>query len=304
VNRCQSCHLPFTVPTNNRLKRSLRATFLGMGINAVLSAAKFAVGVLGHSHALIADAVESSADILSSIIVWRALVVAAEPADREHPYGHGKAEPLAAATVAAMLWLAALGIIVKSAQHLAQPRVAPRAFTLLVLIAVVVVKEALFRFVSREAGSVQSIVVYADAWHHRSDAVTSLAAAIGISLALLGGPGFSFADDAAAIVAGVIIAWNGWKLLGPALNELMDAAPNAAVVAHIKSVASRVPGVQRIEKCIARKAGFEYFVDMHVEVDPQLTVRQAHEIAHLVKDQVRQEVPTVHDVLVHIEPGS
>jgi cation diffusion facilitator family transporter len=291
------------VPTD-RLKRSLKATFLGMAINAVLSAAKFTVGVLGHSHALIADAVESSADILSSIIVWRALVVAAEPADREHPYGHGKAEPLAAATVAAMLWLAALGIIVKSAQDLAQPRTTPRAFTLFVLIAVVLVKEALFRFVSREAGSVQSIVVYADAWHHRSDAVTSLAAAIGITFALLGGPRFSFADDAAAIVAGVIIAWNGWKLLGPAFNELMDAAPNAAVVAHIKSVASRVAGVRRIEKCIARKAGFEYFVDMHVEVDPQLTVRQAHQIAHLVKDQVRQEVPTVHDVLVHIEPGS
>jgi cation diffusion facilitator family transporter len=291
------------VPTD-RLKRSLKATFLGMAINAVLSAVKFTVGVLGHSHALIADAVESSADILSSIIVWRALVVAAEPADREHPYGHGKAEPLAAATVAAMLWVAALGIIVKSAQDLAQPRTTPRAFTLFVLIAVVVVKEMLFRFVSREAGSVQSIVVYADAWHHRSDAVTSLAAAIGITFALLGGPRFSFADDAAAMVAGLIIAWNGWKLLGPALNELMDAAPNAAVVAHIRSVASRVDGVRRIEKCIARKAGFEYFVDMHVEVDPQLTVRQAHEIAHHVKDRVRQEVPTVHDVLVHIEPGS
>jgi cation diffusion facilitator family transporter len=275
-----------------------------MAINAVLSAAKFAAGVIGHSHALIADAVESSADILSSIIVWRALVVAAEPADREHPYGHGKAEPLAAATVAAMLLLAALGIIVKAAQHLTQPRVAPKAFTLLVLIGVVVVKETLFRFVSREAGSVRSIVVYADAWHHRSDAVTSLAAAIGITFALLGGPGLLFADDAAAIVAGLIIAWNGWKLLGPALNELMDAAPNAALVAHIRSVAGSVPGVQKIEKCIARKVGFEYFVDMHVEVDPKLTVQEAHGIAHQVKDRVRQDMPNVHDVLVHVEPGS
>ena len=226
---------------NDRLKRSLKATFLGMAINAVLSAVKFAAGVLGHSHALVADAVESSADILSSIVVWRALVVAAEPADREHPYGHGKAEPLAAATVAFMLWVAALGIIVKSVQHLAQPRSAPRAFTLLILIAVVVVKEALFRFVSREATSMQNIVVYADAWHHRSDAVTSLAAAMGIALALFGGPGFYFADDAAAIVAGVIIAWNGWKLLRPALNELMDAAPNAALVALIKPRPARWP---------------------------------------------------------------
>src|SRR5580692_2812422 len=268
-----------------------------MAVNIVLSAVKFAAGVLGHSHALIADAVESGADILSSIVVWRALVLAAEPADREHPYGHGKAEPLAAATVATMLLVVAAGIIFKSALHLALPRQAPEPFTLLVLIAVVVIKEALFRFVAREAGSVESIVVYADAWHHRSDAVTSLAAAIGITCALLGGPRFSFADDAAAIVAGLIIAWNGWKLLKPAYNELMDAAPGVALVAQIKSAASQVAGVKRIEKCIVRKAGYEYFVDMHVEVDPELTVRQAHGIAHLVKDRVREAMPSVHDVL-------
>ena len=275
-----------------------------MAVNAALSAVKFAAGVLGHSHALIADAVESSADILSSIIVWRALVAAAEPADREHPYGHGKAEPLAAANVAIMLLLAAAGIIFTSVRDLALPPQTPRAFTLFVLIAVVVLKETLFRFVSREAGSVQSIVVFADAWHHRSDAVISLAAALGIALSVLGGPKFSFADNAAAIVAGLIIAWNGWKLLRPALNELMDAAPSVALVAQIKTAASRVSGVQKIEKCIVRKAGFDYFVDMHVEVDPQLTVRQAHEIAHRVKDSVRESMPSVHDVLVHIEPGS
>jgi cation diffusion facilitator family transporter len=289
---------------NNRLERSLKATFLGMAVNAALSAVKFTAGVLGHSHALIADAVESGADILSSIIVWRALVVAAEPADREHPYGHGKAEPLAAATVAVMLWVAAAGIILKSAQDLALPRDTPRAFTLFVLLAVVAVKETLFRFVARQAGSVQSILVYADAWHHRSDAITSLAAAIGITFALLGGPELSFADDGAAMVAGLIVAWNGWKLLGPALNELMDAAPAAALVAQIKSAAAQVAGVQRIEKCVVRKAGFDYFVDMHVEVDPQLTVREAHQIAHHVKDRVRETMPSVHDVLVHIEPAS
>jgi cation diffusion facilitator family transporter len=294
--------IPPAVP-NDRLQRSLKATFLGMAVNAVLSAAKFTAGVLGHSHALIADAVESSADILSSIVVWRALVVAAEPADRDHPYGHGKAEPLAAASVAIMLLLAAAGIIVKSVQALMLPPETPRAFTLLILIAVVVLKETLFRFVSRAAGTVQSIVVYADAWHHRSDAVTSLAAAMGIALAVLGGPRFAFADNAAAIVAGLIIAFSGWKLLRPALNELMDAAPGAALVGQIKSSASRVAGVQRIEKCIVRKAGVSYFVDMHVEVDPLLTVRQAHEIAHRVKDSVRKSMPSVHDVLVHIEPG-
>jgi cation diffusion facilitator family transporter len=290
------------MPTD-RLQRSLKATFLGMAVNAALCGIKFAAGEMGHSHALIADAVESSADILSSIIVWRALVVAEEPADREHPYGHGKAEPLAAASVAVMLLLAAGGIIINAARNLGAPRGAPLAFTLYVLVAVVLVKELLFRFVSREARSVQNMVVHADAWHHRSDAVTSLAAAIGISFALLGGPAFFCADDAAAIVAGLIIAWQGWKLLRPALNELMDAAPGVAVVAQIKSAAAREEGVRRIEKCVVRKAGYYYLVDMHVEVDPELTVRQAHGIAHRVKDRVREAVPAVRDVLVHIEPG-
>jgi cation diffusion facilitator family transporter len=287
----------------NRLERSLKATFVGMGVNAVLTACKFAAGILGHSHALTADAVESTADILSSIIVWRGLVLAAEPPDPEHPYGHGKAEPLAAASVAIMLLLAAVGIIIKSATELTQPRERPRAFTLVVLLAVVVVKERLFRFVSREADSAESIAVHTDAWHHRTDAITSLAAAIGITFSLVGGPNFLFADDAAAILAGLIIVWNAWQLLRPALNELMDASPNAALIVKIKSTASKVPGVNAVEKCIVRKAGFQYFVDMHVEVDPLLTVQEGHDIAHNVKNRVREVMPDVCDVLVHVEPS-
>ena len=290
------------VPTE-RLKRSLRATFLGLGVNAALTAGKFAAGLFGHSHALMADAAESLADIFSSIIVWRAVVVASAPADREHPYGHGKAEPIAAAIVAAMLLLAAAGIAANSIHQLFLPRQRPEIFTLYVLIGVIVVKEILFRYVSREAGSVQSIVVYSDAWHHRSDAITSLAAAIGITIALMGGRGFEFADDAAAIVAAGIIAFNGWRLLRPALDELMDAAPNAAVILQIRAAAAEVAEVNAVEKCIARKMGYQYFVEMHVEVDPQMTVQRAHDIAHNVKDQVRKSVPAVYDVLVHIEPS-
>lgn len=274
-----------------------------MAVNAVLTALKFIAGILGHSHALTADAVESTADILSSVIVWRGLIVAAEPADSGHPYGHGKAEPLAAASVAIMLLLAAVGIIARSAQELHEHRQHPQFFTLYVLIAVVVIKEILFRYVSREAGSMESTALFADAWHHRSDAITSVAAGIGITLALFGGPRLAFADDAAAIVAGAIIAWNGWRLLRPALNELMDAAPATAVVADIRAAASAVPGVEAVEKCIVRKMGFQYFVDMHVEVDPLITVQAGHDIAHDVKNKVRDAVPSVYDVLVHIEPG-
>jgi cation diffusion facilitator family transporter len=276
-----------------------------MAVNAVLTAVKFAAGILGHSHALIADAVESMADILSSIIVWRGLTVAAAPADPDHPYGHGKAEPLAAASVAILLLLAAVGIMARSAQELLwhTHRETPRAFTLYILIAVIVIKEILFRFVSREAGSAQSVALFADAWHHRSDAITSLAAAFGIALALFGGPRLAFADDAAAIVAGAIIAWNGWRLLRPALDELMDAAPGSDLIANIRAAAGAVPGVDAVEKCIVRKMGFQYFVDMHVEVDPLMTVQQGHRIAHEVKDKVRAAVPSVYDVLVHVEPS-
>jgi cation diffusion facilitator family transporter len=287
----------------NRLQRSLRATFMGLAVNAVLTGAKFAAGLVGHSHALVADAVESLADIVSSIIVWRGLVVAAEPPDEDHPYGHGKAEPLAAAIVSTMLLLAAGWIVLAALRSIAQPHPAPAPFTLLVLGAVIAIKEGLFRFVRREAATVQSTVVRTDAWHHRSDAITSLAAAIGISVALIGGKGYEAADDVAAIVAAGVIAWNGWRLLRPALDELMDTAPSPEVVGQVRRIAEAAPGVALVEKCLVRKVGYDYFVDMHVEVDPDMTVRRSHEIAHDVKDMIRGQIPAVRDVLVHIEPA-
>ena len=287
----------------NRLQRSLRATFMGLAVNAVLTGAKFAAGIVGHSHALVADAVESMADIVSSIIVWRALVVAAEPADEDHPYGHGKAEPLAAASVSTMLLLAAGWIVLAALRGVAQPHPAPAPFTLLVLGAVIVIKEGLFRFVRREAASVQSSAVRTDAWHHRSDAITSFAAGIGISVALIGGKGYEAADDVAAIVAAGVIAWNGWRLLRPALDELMDTAPSPEVAGQIRRIAEGTSGVTRVEKCLVRKVGYYYFVDMHVEVDPHMTVQRSHEIAHGVKDKIRGQIPSVRDVLIHIEPA-
>jgi cation diffusion facilitator family transporter len=288
----------------SRLKRGLRATLLGMVVNIILVAGKLAAGVLGHSHALVADAVESLADIFSSIVVWRGLVVAEEPADEDHPYGHGKAEPIAGAIVSTMLLLAAAGIAVHSIRSIAAgDHPGPRAFTLLVLVAVIAIKESLFRFVKGEAASVDSMAVHADAWHHRSDAITSLAAAVGITISLIGGRGYEAADDVAAIVAAGIIAFNGWRQLRPALDELMDTSPNRELIEEIRKTAETIPGVEQVEKCIVRKTGHRYFVDMHVEVAPKMTVEQGHLIAHNVKDQVREKFPAVRDVLVHIEPS-
>ncbi len=288
----------------NRLRRSLRATLLGMVVNTLFAAGKLAAGIAGQSHALIADAVESMADIFSSIVVWRGLVVAEIPEDAEHPYGHGKAEPIASAIVATMLLLAAAGIAFHSIKEILLPQTAgPRAFTLVVLLIVIIVKETLFRYVVREAAAVESLAVQTDAWHHRSDVITSLAAAVGITIALVGGKGYESADAVAAVVAAGIIAWNGWQLLRPALNELMDAAPSEEFVNQIRNLAREVPGVEAIEKCMVRKSGRHYLVDMHMQVEPQMTVLDGHALAHKVKDHIRSAQPRVRDVLVHIEPA-
>ena len=285
-----------------RLQRSLRATFLGLAANVALTIAKFLAGIFGHSQALIADAVESLADIFSSIIVWRGLVVAETPPDDDHPYGHGKAEPLAAATVSAMLLLAAGLIAFHSLHGILAPRVAPSPWTLIILIVVIAVKESLFRFVLRESETVSSSAVETDAWHHRSDAITSAAAFIGISIALIGGKGYESADNWAALVAAFVIAFNGWRLLRPAFNELMDRSPDRELVEKICAAAKNVPGVDGVEKCFVRKMGYQFFVDMHLEVDPQMTVENSHRIGHEVKNKVRAEIPSVRDVLIHIEP--
>jgi len=297
------------VPTD-RLERSLRATFLGIAVNIVLGCAKFAAGIFGHSHALIADATESFADIFNSLIVWRGIVVAETPADDDHPYGHGKAEPLAAAFGAIMLLVAALWIAIKAANDIAESfnphslvfREPPRWFTLVILGVVVVVKEGLFRFVFREGTALENSAVTTDAWHHRSDAITSVAAAIGITVALVGGKKYVSADDLAAIFAALIIGFNGFLLLRPAVSELMDKAPDHDLNEQVRKIAETVAGVGSVEKCFVRKMGYQFYAEMHVEVDPLMTVLRSHEIAHNVKNRVREELPRVNDVLVHIEP--
>lgn len=291
----------FRVP-QNRLQRSLRATFLGLAANITLTVVKFAAGLLGHSQALIADAVESLADIFSSIIVWRGLVVAETPPDEDHPYGHGKAEPLAAAIVSGMLLLAAGLIAFHSLQGIIEPRAAASGWTLIVLVVVIVVKEMLFRFVLHEAAQVESSAVTTDAWHHRSDAITSAAAFIGITISLVGGKGYEVADNWAAIAAACVIGFNGWRLLRPAFNELMDRAPDQELTDRIRTIAKTIPGVDDIDKCFVRKMGYHFFVDIHVMVDAQMTVERSHGIGHQVKNQIRQEITNVSDVLVHIEP--
>jgi cation diffusion facilitator family transporter len=281
---------------------SIRSTLVGVMFNALLAAVKAIAGVVGNSYALIADAIESTSDIASSLIVLGGIKIAAAPPDENHPYGHGKAEPLAAMLVAIALCTAAVGIAIQSLREILQPHHAPAPFTLIVLVLVIVIKESLFRFVFTTGQKAQSTAVKTDAWHHRSDALTSSAAFIGISIALIGGKGYESADDWAALFASFVIGFNGYRLLLPALSEVMDAAPDREIEGEVRRVAGAVDGVAGLDQCYIRKMGYDYYVDLHVVVKGEITVRQGHGIAHRVRDAVRNSIPRITDVLVHIEP--
>ena len=285
------------------LQTGARVALLGLVVNVVLAFAKIVAGLVGHAYVLIADGIESALDVGGSIVIWGGLTVAARPPDETHPYGHGKAEPIAAIVVAFGVLAAALVIAIQSVREILLPHHAPAPWTLAVLIVAVIVKEVLFRYVIRFGQKVESTAVKTDAWHHRIDAMTSTAAFIGISLALIGGKAWQSADDWAALVACVLIGWNGYRLARPAFFEIMDTAPREKFIRSIRTTARSVPGVIEVEKCRARKMGLDFYVDLHVGVDGSISVQEGHEIAHRVKSAIQQSDSHIADVLVHIEPA-
>lgn len=283
-------------------RRAIRSAQLGLLVNVALVAGKLVAGIVGNAYVLVADAVESSTDAFSSVIVWRGVAVAERPADEDHPYGHGKADPIAAAIVALMLLLAAVGIAIVAVREIRTPHSLPAPFTLWVAILVVVIKELLFRRVVSVGDQVGSAALYADAWHHRADALTSAAAVIGIGVALLGGPGWETADDWAALAATGVIAVNAIRTLRPAVHQLMDRAPDPTVRGNVARAAEQVPGVLAIEKLRVRGTERAFSVDLHVQADPHLSLREAHILSGKVKGAIRDAVPGVTWVLIHIEP--
>jgi cation diffusion facilitator family transporter len=290
-----------TVASNQQ--SGARLALLGLGVNVAFAFIKIIAGVFGNAYALIADGIESALDAAGSIVIWGGLRYAARPPDATHPYGHGKAEPLAAVVVALGVLAAATVLAVESVREIFLPHHGPAPFTLFVLIIAVVVKEALFRAVSRVGRAVESTAVRTDAWHHRADAVISMAAAVGISIALIGGEKWQRADDYAALFACVVIATTGVRLLRPALQEILDTAPRGGIAQSIQCAARSVPGVIDLDKCLVRKMGVSYYVDLHVRVDGSISVRQGHNLAHRVKDIIRGTDSRIADVLVHIEPA-
>jgi cation diffusion facilitator family transporter len=286
------------------VQKGLMAAGVGMAVNIVLAIVKIVTGVLGNSYALIADGIESSTDIISSLVVWTGLKISTIPPDDDHPYGHGKAESISAIIVALALFAAAAFIAVESIRELHAPRHTPAWFTLVVLALVVAIKETLFRFVSRVGHQLNSTAVQSDAWHHRADASTSAAAFIGISIALIGGKGYERADDWAALFACAVILFNGYRILRAAVNDIMDTAAPDPLQKEILAISASVPGVVRIEKCRTRKSGLGLLVELHVEVDGDLTVRRGHEIAHEVSDRLKSSALPVQFVMVHVEPAA
>ncbi len=300
---CIMENTPQTSPSLHPAEVGMKSIRAGIFVNLFLALLKGMVGFLGNSFALIADAIESLADVFTSIIVWLGLKAASKAPDEDHPYGHGRAEPLAGIVVAVSLIAAAILIAIESIHLIMTPHESPKPYTLIILIGVIIIKELMFRHVEKTANEIGSTAVKGDAWHHRSDAITSFTAAIGISIALIGGKGYESADDWAALIAAVLIVYNAVHIFQPAFHEVMDKAVSDDLVVEIRALAAQVEGVMEVEKCFVRKSGFEYFVDIHLVVNGDLTVREGHKIGHDVKDFVMLHKPLVYNVLTHIEPN-
>lgn len=280
---------------------AIKTIYFSIVGNTLLAAIKWLTGYFGNSYALIADAIESTTDIFSSLLVLFGIKYSNRPADKNHPYGHGRAEPLITFLVVAFLVTSATIIAYESIKNIGTPHELPEPYTLLVLGVIIIWKEISYRLVIKRSKEINSSSLKADAWHHRSDALTSVAAFIGISIALIFG--FESADDWAALFAALFILYNSYLIFRPALGEIMDEHLYDDIENSIREVAKKVSGIIDTEKCLIRKTGMKYHVDLHATVDANLSVREGHNIAHNLKDRLKKEMPEIADILIHIEPN-
>jgi len=287
---------------STRLETAIRTSWLSIFGNAGLALLKGITGVLGNSYALIADAIESTTDVFASILVLFGLKYSNRPADEDHPYGHGKAEAIVTFIVVGFLVMSATIIAIEAIHHIRVPHDMPKSYTLYVLGGIIVFKELFYRFVSRKSDETHSSSLKADAWHHRSDAITSFMAFLGISIALILGKGYESADDWAALFASGFLIFNAYLIFRPALGEIMDEHRYDELIAQLRAIAHHVSGVRGTEKCFVRKTGMTYYVDLHLNVDGHLTVHEGHTIAHNVKEAIQKGFPEIADVFIHVEP--
>ena len=281
---------------------AIRTTYFSIAASFFLAVIKGLAGFFGNSYALIADAIESTADIFSSLFVLFGLKYAKRPADKNHPYGHGKIEPLITFIVVAFLVASAIIIATESIHNIRTPQEAPKAWTLYVLAVIILWKEISYRIVIKKSIETNSTSLRADAWHHRSDAITSVAAFIGISIAVFFGEGYEAADDWAALFASGFILYNSYKIFRPALGEVMDEHVYDDLIDEIRKKSLKVEGIMGTEKCLIRKAGMQYHVDLHAIVNGNISVTEGHSLSHKLKDALKKEIPNLGQVLIHIEP--
>jgi len=287
---------------DNSERRKARPMLFSLTLNLLFAIGKGIAAFFGNSNALMADAGESMADVLTSFIVWIGIRTSTKAPDEDHPYGHGKAEPLASIGVATFLMIASILIASRGVERLWSPPRKPEFFTLWVLLASIIIKEIIYRYLKYKSNDVKSNAMLAEATHSRSDAITSFMALVGIAISIYAGPRFLAADAYSSLIASLIIAYNSIRIFRPAFNEIMDAAPSHELIEKIKSIAEKVQGVNEVEKCQVRKMGMKYLVDMHVYVNGHLSVAEGHDISHNVKDAIRESLPEISDVLIHIEP--
>ncbi|MFV5695077.1 cation diffusion facilitator family transporter [Flavobacterium sp. LB3P122] len=283
---------------------AIKATYFSIVGNICLAIIKGLAGFFGNSYALLADAIESTTDIFSSFLVLFGIKYSNKPADDNHPYGHGRAEPLITFMVVGFLITSATIIAYESINNINTPHELPKSWTLFILGAIIIWKEYSFRLVMRRSKETNSSSLRADAWHHRSDAITSVAAFLGISIALILGKGYESADDWAALFASGFILYNSYLIFRPALGEIMDENLNDDLIDEIRKVSFQVEGIIDTEKCFIRKAGMQYHVDLHAIVDANISVKEGHDLAHKLKDTLRQEIPELGHVLIHVEPNN
>ena len=283
-------------------KTAIKTTYFSILSNASLAAIKWTAGYFGNSYALIADAIESTTDIFSSALVLVGIKYSSKPADKNHPYGHGRIEPLVTFAVVGFLVISASIIARQSIINIQTPHDLPKAYTLIILAGIIIWKEISYRLVIKKSIETKSSSLKADAWHHRSDAITSIAAFIGITIALIMGKGFESADDWAALFAAGFILYNCYLIFRPALGEVMDEHTHDDFILSVREISKDVPGVIATEKCLIRKTGMKYHVDLHIIVDGEISVREGHLISHKLKSILQNRLPEISNILIHVEP--
>lgn len=280
-----------------------KTTYLSLLSNLILFCIKLLAGVCGNSYALIADAIETSGDILSSVLVIFGLKYAQKPADKNHPFGHGKIEPLITFIVVAFMILSAGLIFYESILNIITPHNAPKPWTLIILSLIIIWKESSYRFILFQSKKKNSDVLKAEAWHHRSDAITSIFAFLGITIAVVFGKGFETADDWAALLSTGFIFYNSYLILRPAFSEVMDEHIYDDLVHEIKQLAIKIQGVEGTEKCYIRKAGTQYHIELHILLNGDMPLKKAHDISHCLKDYLKENIPQLGHVVIHKEPN-